>query len=549
MIELWDQAKIPVLKKAARSLLNGCPKHKRSSSVPPALQKVKKSKIKKPGQAAAARRRKAKALGALRDEGYESCCGRIESVAVRPAFNKSPKCRECLKSSVLRLMEQVYLELDPAKHWHDNVEQSDSMRNRQDLHTISISGVVGKHPRLSFLFVYAANSYLASAVAYSDEPSDPLSSAVWNAVGGEATNAINAIICKRYGAFALLDKWALLSVLAYSTTFRKAALTLPPTTWNELVKCTVSNEVSLQVFAKVRGLNLVRALKPLLGYMKPGPHATATAFIDDIRTDPSLLGEHAYVVAGSIDEVRRPMFEGEYQVHVDENVYSHELYTKEGEPQYWPKGVPWPGNPMQRSPNQSMCVSCLSKSSCNCNMATSEKVLRPLVELHQYPHRGVGIRALQYIPAGSILDEYVGVLRHGQYDEDPIYAYAGRRLGDGEGEDVVTISSKSHGNWTRFINHSCDAATTFRERTLGDKYRVLVVAERDIEMFEEILISYGDAYWENKICCCGEPNCVTTKAEVKAAEITRILQGYAHRFREGLKFKRTGDDLCIRRPT
>lgn len=368
---------------------------------------------------------------------------------------------------------------------------------------------------------------LASAVAFTDKPHDPLKSIVWNVTDGELKSDIKPFTCKRYGALAFLNKWPLLSVLAHSETFRDAALTLSSTYWDELIQYAVRNDTSLQVFGKVRGLDLISALEPLLVHMRPRHRAACIDLIHDIRGNPSLQMDHAYVIADSIDQVRRPVFEGKYQVHIDENLYSHEIFTEEGEPEIWLTGIPYPGNPMLRLPNRSTCVLCWKKSSCNCNMSKSERVLRPLVELHQCPDKGVGVRALEHIPAGMILDEYVGEIRCGDYNGDPAYAFAVKRYGKQIEQDIAVISSKEYGNWTRFINHSCDPSTEFKEYTLGDRYRVVVTSVRNIRMFEEILIHYGEGYWQNKKCLCGESNCVTKKAKAEAAEETKKLQTQA----------------------
>jgi len=70
------------------------------------------------------------------------------------------------------------------------------------------------------------------------------------------------------------------------------------------------------------------------------------------------------------------------------------------------------------------------------------------------------------------------------------------------------ISSKYMGNWTRYMSHSCEANTKFVTVAIGGRYRVMVVAERDIEIFEEVTVDYGDDYFKGQQeCFCGEPRC------------------------------------------
>ena len=188
----------------------------------------------------------------------------------------------------------------------------------------------------------------------------------------------------------------------------------------------------------------------------------------------------------------------------------------------------YPSHPLGRGSDESTCISCSSRDVCCCEMATSDCILRPLVELYKYHIKGVGIRALQSIPAGAFLDEYVGVIRSADYKNDRIYAYSVIRHGCTGDEFIATISAKKYGNWTCFIDHSCRASTRFVERGLGDKRRVLVAAIRDIAMFEEITIDYGPDYWYGRKCRCDESECVTAKRE-------RVLQGRSNDLRGSLK--------------
>lgn len=495
---------------------------------------MKSPKVKKPGQAAAARRQKAKALGALHDEGYKSCPERMESGAENPPFGPDPKCGECPNMDVKRLMEQIYFEIDEAKYWPHTMDEFDSMGNEETRYTLAAFGVIGEHSHISFP-QDIANSQLESAFASLDNPENPLSSAVMEIVGSDfagLSNAvrlsnlqINPLNCKRYASIAHRHKLPLLSVLAHSAAFRNAALTLDSRAWDDFVKCAADNAASLETFAKVRGLDIVYPLKRVLdyiprggqedrsGYRIPEYQSQALKFITYSQMDPIIQNEHAYVVAEFPGRVRRPMFEGRYQVDIPHNLYSDAVFDDGKQPQFWIEGKPYPSDITQRAPGENVCVSCNGRTRCSCDPSTSECVLHPLVELHEYPKKGVGVRALQHIPAGTILGEYVGVLRSTSYKGDPVYAFM-MTLYDGKfDEPVAMISSKRYGNWTRFINHSCNASTSFEEMTLGDKHRVFVCATRDIEMFEEIEINYGPDYWTNRECRCGRSNCVTTKAK------------------------------------
>ena len=131
------------------------------------------------------------------------------------------------------------------------------------------------------------------------------------------------------------------------------------------------------------------------------------------------------------------------------------------------------------------------------------------------------MRALQEIPAGSILDEYLGEVYPYCYNGDPVYTLEysppGRRRDE---PALAVVSARRFGNWTRFINHSCDATAVFSIVTLGGRHRSVVKAVRDIGVFEEVTVDYGVGYWRNKRCECGAVGCCEgMKMEVDGGEV------------------------------
>jgi hypothetical protein len=86
-----------------------------------------------------------------------------------------------------------------------------------------------------------------------------------------------------------------------------------------------------------------------------------------------------------------------------------------------------------------------------------------------------------------------------------------------EGAATVFIDGEKWGNWTRFINHSCEPHAVFRIRRVGDMRIMTVEAIRDISAGEELTVDYGDEYYglkTLKVCCCGTKNCVGRKRRV-----------------------------------
>lgn len=149
---------------------------------------------------------------------------------------------------------------------------------------------------------------------------------------------------------------------------------------------------------------------------------------------------------------------------------------------------------------------------CACNPFSSHFVSHPLIELRQYGKKGIGVRTLRKICRGDILEECVGHIVPITDNEDNVYSVAFNPPHVWFREGIAQISAKTLGNWTRFINHSCSATLGFQTMAIGERYRIMVVAECDIDTFSELTIDYGADYWlENvpgeveKFGFCGQP--------------------------------------------
>ncbi|PYI08724.1 SET domain-containing protein [Aspergillus sclerotiicarbonarius CBS 121057] len=152
------------------------------------------------------------------------------------------------------------------------------------------------------------------------------------------------------------------------------------------------------------------------------------------------------------------------------------------------------------------CDLCASPGVCSCRLKRSPSDYVQLVEAGT---KGVGVRALANFKAGDILGEFVGKIMPPNYRDDNVYALevqpkTWQRI-DGS---IALISPKEYGNWTRYLNHSCDAHTVFDARTVGDRVIMTVEARKDIAIFEEITVNYGNGYWTTRTCRCGAENCV-----------------------------------------
>ncbi|KAI9817434.1 MAG: hypothetical protein M1827_001044 [Pycnora praestabilis] len=287
----------------------------------------------------------------------------------------------------------------------------------------------------------------------------------------------------RYGKFAADQGWMMLSILAHSFTFRGSSHCLNDESWSALVQCIVQNNRSIEMFAKVRGLPWERILDSNL---LRGPALTMT----EIRSSFDLLPDHPHHYT-LVDE-RFPVrirHNNEDMRNVDDHVYDRKAFgPRSRKPPGWPK--PWGkvGKPLDRKDDGEVCTGCGS-SNCACG---PNDFTHPLVEIKSYPKKGNGVRALQYISKGDILGEYLGEVQAYKDRRDQIYAFFVTRPLPTSGNIVVAkISAAESGNWTRFLNHSCEASTAFTPPEMyGDRYRVLIKATRDINIFEEVTVDY-----------------------------------------------------------
>ncbi|KAF7717805.1 SET domain-containing protein [Penicillium ucsense] len=164
-----------------------------------------------------------------------------------------------------------------------------------------------------------------------------------------------------------------------------------------------------------------------------------------------------------------------------------------------------------KKPKRLICYRCGSTDSCTCRAGS---MAGDLIELVEYPIKGTGVRALANFLAGTIMGEYVGeAIPLRRKCNDNIYALSQTGVYGMEQMDQVDIkhigiTSSAHlGNWTRYINHHCEPNCTFVSVLVGDRITTVVQAVRDIAIFEEITLHYGEQYWNSRHCLCGSSKC------------------------------------------
>ncbi|CAB3411135.1 unnamed protein product [Caenorhabditis bovis] len=123
---------------------------------------------------------------------------------------------------------------------------------------------------------------------------------------------------------------------------------------------------------------------------------------------------------------------------------------------------------------------------------------------------GWGVRASHQIPFGAYIGEYTGELlsEDEAASRDSTFLFETRI-----GSEIYTIDAKYTGNYTRFINHSCNpnvkvanVSWDFEENEL---IHMCFYTSKTIEKHEELTIDYGSAWWNNKMfnCLCNSKQC------------------------------------------
>lgn len=122
-----------------------------------------------------------------------------------------------------------------------------------------------------------------------------------------------------------------------------------------------------------------------------------------------------------------------------------------------------------------------------------------------------GLYALEHIEKGDMVIEYVGEIIRQQVADHREKRYERQGIGSSYlfriDEDTVIDATKC-GNIARFINHSCDPSCTAKIITVYGQKKIVIYAQRDIGLGEEITYDYKFPLEDEKIpCLCGSPIC------------------------------------------
>ncbi|ORY82500.1 hypothetical protein BCR37DRAFT_409964 [Protomyces lactucae-debilis] len=122
-----------------------------------------------------------------------------------------------------------------------------------------------------------------------------------------------------------------------------------------------------------------------------------------------------------------------------------------------------------------------------------------------------GLYALEAIERGDMVIEYVGEIIRQQIANFREKRYERQGIGSSYlfriDEDLVIDATKC-GNIARFINHSCDPSCTAKIISVYGQKKIVIYAQRDIGVGEEITYDYKFPLEDVKIpCLCGAATC------------------------------------------
>lgn len=163
----------------------------------------------------------------------------------------------------------------------------------------------------------------------------------------------------------------------------------------------------------------------------------------------------------------------------------------------------------------------------SCKNRVVQSGIKVRLQLYRTAKMGWGVRALQAIPPGTFICEYVGELisdAEADVREDDSYLFD---LDNKDGE-VYCIDARYYGNVSRFINHLCDPnIIPVRVFMLHQDLRfprIAFFSSRHIRPGEELGFDYGDRFWDIKSkyfpCQCGSEKC-KHGADAAAPEVGR----------------------------
>ncbi|KAJ0044205.1 hypothetical protein NL108_008122, partial [Boleophthalmus pectinirostris] len=196
---------------------------------------------------------------------------------------------------------------------------------------------------------------------------------------------------------------------------------------------------------------------------------------------------------------------------------------------------------------------CPSGDRC-CNQDFTKR-LYPDTKIIKTPGKGWGLISLRDIKKGEFVNEYIGEL----IDEEECRS----RIKYAQENNITNfymltidkdriIDAGPKGNYSRFMNHSCQPNCETQKWTVNGDTRVGLFAVRDIPAGTELTFNYNlDCLGNDKMVCrCGAPNCSgflgdrpkNSNGQPAEPKVKRVKRKYKKRKTDGKK----SEDECFR---
>jgi hypothetical protein len=111
---------------------------------------------------------------------------------------------------------------------------------------------------------------------------------------------------------------------------------------------------------------------------------------------------------------------------------------------------------------------------------------------------GFGVFADRDLTEGEFIGEYGGIVSPADSVTDSTYCYKYPSLMLGDEETVLTIDAGNTGNETRFVNHVRPEHVIHVDEFFNGHWHVVFSVSGPVAKGEQLLIDYGDRYWEGK---------------------------------------------------
>ncbi|KAK4200270.1 hypothetical protein QBC40DRAFT_296724 [Triangularia verruculosa] len=175
-----------------------------------------------------------------------------------------------------------------------------------------------------------------------------------------------------------------------------------------------------------------------------------------------------------------------------ENAFNPQAPFHWSKPAGWKASWQWPADPTLVF-NDRYCNICKKRKSCHCYSRLIPDIPRVSID----GSKGSGVRVMGVFRAGDIIGEMLGELVPPGAIPNREWTMEFRRP-DLDDVVVAELHSKEQGNWARGVTHSANPSCEISFRKIQGKWRMLIIASRQLFDGEEITVKYGRGYYRNQ---------------------------------------------------